>query len=81
MLDTALGVRVVVKKLGEQWHKENVIFNLDVVDDVGQIFEIEAIAEEGRDIAAHVEEYRRRFDAYLGPSVAGSNEDLVKEAE
>ena len=72
MLDTALGVRVIVKKQREQWRKENVLFNLEFVDDVGQIFEIEAIAEAGRNITAQVEEYRRRFDAYLGPSIAGS---------
>ena len=78
MLDTALGVRVVVKKLREQWRKENVLFNLDVVDDVGQIFEIEAMAEAGRDITAQVEEYHRRFAPYLGSFIAGSNEDLVE---
>ena len=48
------------------------------MDHVGQIFEIEAIAEPGRDITVQVEEYRRRFAPYLGSFIAGSNEDLVE---
>ena len=76
-----MGVRVIVKKGREQWRKERVLFDLDIVDDVGQIFEIEAIAGVRCDITAQVEENRRRFDAYLGPSMAGSSEDLVMEAE
>ena len=77
MLNAALGSRVIVRKKRELWRKDNIIFNLDTVEDVGQIFEVEAQAEDGRDIEAQVEECRRRFGPYLGPYIACSNEDLV----
>ena len=59
------------------WHKDNIKFNLDTVEEVGQIFEAEAQAKDGFDIDEQVEEYRRRMDPYLGPYIACSNEDLV----
>ena len=50
VLDVALGNRVTVRKQRELWSKENVRFNLDAVESVGQVFEVEAQAEDGRDI-------------------------------
>jgi adenylate cyclase class 2 len=79
VLDAAMGVRAIVRKQRELWRKENVIFNLDVVEDVGQVFEVEALAEDGRDVEAQVAEYRHCFGPYLGPYITGSNEDLVVE--
>ena len=78
VLEAALGIRVVVRKQRELWRKDNVIFNLDTVEDVGQIFEVEAQQEDGYDIEAQVEECRRLFGPCLGPRITGSNEDLVK---
>ena len=77
LLDVALGVRLVVRKQREIWRKENVVFHLDKVEGLGQIFEIEAVSEDGRDINQQVEDYQRRFDPYLGSYIAGSNEDLL----
>ena len=36
ILDAALGVRVIVHKEREVWQKDNVKFNPDTVEDVGQ---------------------------------------------
>ena len=80
MLDTALGIRAIVRKQREHWRKENIVFNLDMVEDVGQIFEIEVLAEDGRDIEDQLAEHRIRLEPLLGPYIAGSNEDLVTPA-
>ena len=77
VLNAALGIRVIVRKQRELWHKDNIKFNLDKVEDVGQIFEVEAQAEDGRDIDAQVEHYRFRLGPYLSSYIVGSNEDLV----
>ena len=77
VLDAALGIRVIVRKKRELWHKDNIKFNLDTVEDVGQIIEVEAQAMADRDIEAQVEDYRRQLVPYLGPYIACSNEDLV----
>ena len=77
VLNATLGSRVIVRKERELWHKDNIKFNLDTVDDVGQIFEMEAQAVDGHDIEAQVEEYRCRMGPYLGAYIDCSNEDLV----
>ena len=77
VLEAALGTRAVVRKRRELWRQDNVVFNLDTVDGVGQILEVEVQAEEGCDIDAQVDEYRSLFDHYLNGYIAGSNEDLV----
>lgn len=77
VLEAALGTRAVVWKRRELWRKDNVIFNLDTVEGVGQILEVEVQAEEGCDIDAQVGEYRSLFGPYLNGYIAGSNEDLV----
>ena len=76
-LDTSLGARAVVRKQRELWRKENVIFNLDTVEGVGQIFEAEVQEKDGYDIESQVEEYRHLLESYLGLDIVGSNEDLV----
>ena len=81
VLDVALGSRVIVRKQRELWHKDNIKFNLDTVEDVGQILEVEAQSEDGRDIEAQVEEYRRLLVPYLGSYITCSNEDLVIAAK
>ena len=77
VLEAALGVRAVVRKRRELWHKDNVIFNLDTVESVGQILEVEVQNEKGCDIDAQVDEYRSRLGPYLNGYISGSNEDLV----
>ena len=81
VLDVALGNRVIVLKCRELWHKENIKFNLDTVENIGQIFEVEAQEQDGCDIVAQVEECRRRFGPYIGSYITGSNEDLVITSE
>ena len=77
VLEAALGTRAVVRKRRELWRKDNVVFNLDTVEGVGQILEVEVQAEEGCDIDAQVDEYRSLFDRSLNGYIVGSNEDLV----
>ena len=67
----------VVRKQRELWRKDNVIFNLDTVEEVGQLLEVEVLAEDGCDIDALAKEYRRLFAPCLGSYIIGSNEDLV----
>ena len=77
MLDAALGIRAVVRKQRELWRKDNVKFNLDTVEAVGQILEVEIHREAGRDVEAQLEEYLGLFQPHLGEHIVGSNEDLV----
>lgn len=70
-------MRAVVRKQRELWRKDNVIFNLDTGEGVGQVFEVEVMAQEGAEIETQLAENRRRFGPYLGPDISGSNEDLV----
>ena len=78
VLDAVLGVRVVVRKKRELWHLDNIKFNLDCVEGVGQIFELEAQQADGHDIVGQVEEYRSRLSPYLGAYITCSNENLVE---
>ena len=78
VLESALGVRVVVRKRRELWHKDNIKFNLDEVEGVGRIFELEAQDKDGHEIEEQVEEYRRLLVPHIGPYITGSNEDLVR---
>ena len=77
MLAVALGVRAVVRKQRELWRKDNVIFNLDTVERVGQILEVEVQDQEGCDSDAQVGEYRSLLGRCLNGYITGSNEDLV----
>lgn len=77
VLAAALGIRATVRKERELWRRDNVVFNLDTVQDVGLIFEVEVQAQDGRDIDAQLAEYRRLFAPCLGDHIVGSNEDLV----
>ena len=77
ILDTVLGVRVTIRKRREVWRKENIVFNLDMVEGVGPIFEVEVFEQDGIESGPQILEYRRLLEPYLGPEVSGSNEDLV----
>ncbi len=77
VLKAALGIQAIVRKRRELWHKDNVIFNLDNVDGVGQILEVEVQDKEGMDIESQIQEYRSIFEPFLGDFICGSNEDLV----
>lgn len=77
VLEAALGVRAVVRKHRELWTRDNVLFNLDTVEGVGQVLEVEVKDWEGCDIDSQVSEYRNILEPCLGPKIRGSNEDLV----
>ncbi|MXZ91142.1 MAG: class IV adenylate cyclase [Chloroflexi bacterium] len=77
VLERALGTRAVVRKRRELWEKDNAIFNLDAVEEIGQIFEVEVRQKDGYDIDSQVREYRCLFEPYLGGYILGSNEDLI----
>ena len=77
MLEAALGARAVVRKQRELWRKDNVIFNLDNVEGVGQILEVEVKDEDGCDIDQQLDEYRSVLGPVMGSYIVGSNEDLV----
>ena len=80
VLAAALGVSAVVRKQRELWRKDNVVFNLDTVETVGQILEVEVQARDGCDINLQITEYQRLFKPCLGERIVGSNEDLVVAA-
>ena len=77
VLEAALGISAVVRKQRELWRKDNVVFNLDTVEGVGQILEVEVQAHDGCDIDLQIIEYQRLFAPCLGDYIVGSNEDLV----
>ena len=80
VLEAALGISAIVRKQRELWRKDNVVFNLDTVEGVGQILEVEVQAQGGCDIDLQITEYQRLFQPCLGESIIGSNEDLVVAA-
>ena len=80
VLAAALGVSAIVRKQRELWRKDNVVFNLDTVEGVGQILEVEVQAQEGRDIDLQITEYQRLFQPCLGAHIHSSNEDLIAAA-
>ena len=80
VLAAALGVSAIVRKRRELWRKDNVIFNLDTVEGVGQILEVEVQAQDDCDIDFQIAEYQRLFQPCLGDHIVGSNEDLVAAA-
>ena len=80
VLAAALGVSAIVRKQRELWRKDNVVFNLDTVEGVGQILEVEVQAQDGCDIDLQITEYQRLFAPCLGDHIVGSNEDLLAPA-
>ena len=80
VLEAALGISAIVRKRRELWRKDNVIFNLDTVEGVGQTLEVEVQAQDGCDIDFQIAEYQRLFQPCLGDHIFGSNEDLVAAA-
>lgn len=81
-LSRVLGVRVVVEKTRELWKKENTIFHLDTVKDVGNIFEIEVWSSPKTELkdSQKFAEYKRKLLPYLDKIIKGSNENLALKA-
>jgi adenylate cyclase class IV len=79
VLEVVLGIRAVVQKRREVWQQGNVIFNLDQVTGLGNIFEVEFDLSQGEYDQARVAYYNDLFKDYLGPAITGSNEDMVEK--
>lgn len=79
-LKETLGVRAIVEKKRERWRKDNIIFNLDKVNNIGSIFEIEieTTPKNRKKDEIVFDQYRKKFQKYLGKTVKGSNVDLLK---
>ena len=80
-LSKALGLKVVVEKRRELWRKENTVFNLDRVKNIGNIFEVE-VWTTPRTIKADKKkfaDYRKKLLPYLNKIVSGSNENLISK--
>ena len=77
LLDSALGVSVVVRKRREVWRLPRVLFNLDRIESVGQVFETEVMLRPGEDSDERLNAYLTLFAPHLGEPIDASNEDLV----
>jgi adenylate cyclase class IV len=78
LFETVLGIRMVVQKRREVWQKDNIIFNLDEVAGVGNVFEVEFDLSQGDYDEAQVVYYNTLFQPYLGAAITGSNEDILE---
>ncbi len=78
-LSRVLGVRAIVEKTRELWKKENTVFHLDKVKNVGNIFEIEVWSSSKTASKDRLKfgEYRKKLLPFLDRIIKGSNEDLV----
>ncbi len=77
VLEAVLGIRTVVQKQREVWRIGNVIFNLDQVTGLGNVFEVEFDLSQGTYDKAQAAYYEDLFKGYLGAAITGSNEDIV----
>jgi adenylate cyclase class IV len=83
LLKRALGVLATVSKRREVWRKADTVFHLDTVERVGGIFEIE-MQKDGdltADDRALFAVYEQKLLPHLGAVIAGSNLDLVLNAQ
>jgi adenylate cyclase class IV len=74
-----LGVKAIVEKKREVWRKNNTVFFIDKVKNVGDIFEVEmqkhsAMIKKDKEL---FESYKNRLIPFLGKIIKGSNVDLV----
>ena len=73
------GIQAIVEKKREVWRKDNAVFHLDTVKNVGDIFEVElqkigVINNKDRALFAS---YQKVLTPFLGKVIKGSNIDLV----
>ncbi len=78
-LEESLGVKAIVEKKREVWKKANSVFHLDIIKDVGNVFEIELqkVGKINKKDKAVFKEYQDQLNPYLGKIIKGSNLDLV----
>ena len=80
-LESSLGVKALVQKKREVWRKENTVFHIDTVKDVGGIFEIELqklgkITDKDKET---FKSYQTKLVPFLGKVIKGSNVDLIQQ--
>ena len=80
-LESSLGVKALVQKKREVWRKENTVFHIDTVKDVGGIFEIELqklgkITDKDKET---FKSYQTKLVPFLGKVIKGSNVDLFNK--
>ena len=80
LLAEALGVSAVVRKRREVWREGRVLFNLDRIEGVGQVFETEVELRKGEDSQAETERLLSLAAPHLGDPIEASNEDLLRKA-
>ena len=71
---------IIVKKKREVWRKSNTVFHLDIVRNVGKIFEIE-LQKSGEvkfSDQRQFKTYQNKFLPYLRKVIKGSNLDLIR---
>ncbi len=78
-LSKALGVHTIVEKTRELWKKDNAVFHLDRVKNIGNIFEIETWSSQKTASMDSFKfaEYRKKFLPHLDKIIRGSNEELI----
>ena len=67
----------MIRKLREVWRLPRVLFNLDQIESVGQVFETEVIVAPGEAGDKRIAGYLALFAPHLGTPIEASNEDLV----
>jgi adenylate cyclase, class 2 len=81
ILDTALGIKVVVKKKRRIYFIENVKFHFDRVEGLGEFVEVEAIDSEGniglQTLASQCNAFAELFDIKKQDYVAESYSDMM----
>jgi adenylate cyclase class IV len=75
MLQSLFGEPVIVVKEREIWTLHHLIFHLDTVEEIGTLFEVEAI---GHTDMVDWNACMDRIQPYLTGKIEGSNEDLVR---
>jgi adenylate cyclase class 2 len=73
------GVKSIVEKKREIWRKDNTVFHLDNVKNIGKIFEIE-LQKNGKINKKDIRVFKNYQDMllpYLGKTIKSSNADLV----
>lgn len=78
-----LGVKAIVEKKREIWRKDNTVFFIDKVKNVGDIFEVEmqkhsVMTQKDKEL---FEFYKDRLIPFLGKIIKGSNVDLVLKSK
>lgn len=78
-LKTFIPIKAVVRKRREVWKKDNIVFHLDNIKDIGKVFEIELqkndkITQNDKQIFKN---YQSLFMPYLGRIIKKSNIDLI----